>query len=40
MGRIQTDGTPRKLLDISKISKMGWAPLVNLDEGIKKQFHF
>ena len=34
------DGTPRKLLDISKISKMGWAPLVNLDEGIKKTVSF
>ena len=34
------DGTPRKVLDISKISKMGWAPLVDLDEGIKKTISF
>ena len=34
------DGTPRKLLDISKISKMGWSPLVDLDEGIKKTVSF
>ena len=34
------DGTPRKLLDISKISEMGWAPLVDLNEGIKKTVSF
>ena len=34
------DGTPRKLLDISKILEMGWAPLVDLNEGIKKTVSF
>ncbi len=36
------DGTPRKLLDISKIQKIGWAPKVNLEEGLEnviKDFH-
>lgn len=28
------DGTPRKLLDISKLAAMGWKPKVNLREGI------
>ncbi len=30
------DGTPKKQLDISKISELGWAPSIGLDEGIKK----
>ena len=30
------DGTPRKLLDISKIKDLGWFPKVSLNEGIKR----
>ena len=30
------DGTPRKLLDISKIKSMGWAPKITLEQGIEK----
>ena len=30
------DGTPRKLLDTSKINKLGWKPTITLAEGIKK----
>ena len=29
------DGTPQKVLDIQKITNLGWKPTVNLDEGIK-----
>jgi GDP-L-fucose synthase len=29
------DGTLRKVLDITKISKLGWKPSINLDQGIK-----
>ena len=28
------DGTPRKLLDVSKLSALGWKPKIELDEGI------
>jgi GDP-L-fucose synthase len=29
------DGTPRKVLDITKISNLGWEPTINLDQGIE-----
>jgi GDP-L-fucose synthase len=32
------DGTPRKLLDVSKINNLGWGAKINLDEGIKKTY--
>jgi len=30
------DGTPKKLMDISIISKLGWRPIIKLKEGINK----
>ena len=30
------DGTPRKLLDVSNINKLGWKHEIKLDEGIRK----
>ena len=30
------DGTPRKLLNVSKINDLGWVSKISLDEGIKK----
>ena len=30
------DGTPRKILDSTKIYKLGWRPKINLEKGIKK----
>jgi GDP-L-fucose synthase len=30
------DGTPRKLLDTSKINTLGWFPKIGLKEGILK----
>ena len=30
------DGTPRKLMDISKITKLGWSSKISLEDGIKR----
>ncbi len=43
-GKIEWDinkpnGTPRKRLDISKITSLGWKPTIFLDEGIEKTIH-
>ena len=32
------DGTPRKLLDVSKLTSLGWKPKIGLEEGIKKVY--
>jgi GDP-L-fucose synthase len=32
------DGTPRKLLDISRLSNVGWSPVIDLDSGIRKVY--
>ncbi len=30
------DGTPRKLLDVSKINELGWHASISLEKGIEK----
>lgn len=32
------DGTPRKLMDVSRLKKLGWTPRVSLEEGIKRTY--
>lgn len=32
------DGTPRKLMDVSKLTNLGWKASISLEEGIKKVF--
>jgi GDP-L-fucose synthase len=32
------NGTPRKLMDASKIKTLGWEPKIKLEDGIKKAY--
>ncbi len=32
------DGTPRKLMDVSRLRGLGWAPAVSLEEGIGRAY--
>lgn len=34
------DGPPRKLIDVSRLSKMGWKYSTNLENGLKKTYNF
>ncbi|TXD48936.1 GDP-L-fucose synthase family protein [Polaribacter sp. IC073] len=34
------DGTPRKLMDVSKMKKIGWQYTTALEEGIEKTYHW
>jgi len=34
------DGTPRKLLDVTKLNKLGWTSKTSLREGIKKTYNW
>nr|WP_315190288.1 hypothetical protein [uncultured Flavobacterium sp.] len=31
-------GTPRKLMDVSKLNSLGWKAKITLEEGIKKVY--
>jgi len=32
------DGTPRKLMDSSKLNNLGWKPTISLEDGIKSVY--
>jgi len=38
--RSKPDGTPRKLLDISRIKKLGWQPIISLRNGVARLYEW
>ena len=34
------DGTPRKVLDVTKVKQLGWAPEVSLEEGLSQAYRW
>ena len=34
------DGTPRKLIDVSKLHSLGWTHKVEIEDGVKKLFEW
>jgi GDP-L-fucose synthase len=38
--RTKPDGTPRKLLDVSKLKELGWQPKISLREGIERTYRW
>jgi GDP-L-fucose synthase len=36
--KTKPDGTPRKLMDVSKLTNLGWKATISLEEGIKKVY--
>ena len=34
------DGTPQKLLDISRLEDLGWSPAINFKEGIRDTYNW
>lgn len=38
--KTKPDGVPRKLLDVSKINKLGWRPSIKLEDGIRETYQW
>jgi GDP-L-fucose synthase len=38
--RSKPDGTPRKLLDVSKLQSLGWRPKTELVDGVRRTYEW
>jgi GDP-L-fucose synthase len=34
------DGTPRKLLDVSRLNAIGWMPTISLEQGVRSTYEW
>jgi len=34
------DGTPKKLLDVSRMNQLGWKAKISLEEGVKRSYAY
>ncbi len=35
-----SDGTPRKLMDVSRLAEMGWSARIPLEEGVRETYQW
>jgi GDP-L-fucose synthase len=38
--RSKPDGTPRKLVDVSRIRQLGWSAEIGLEEGVRRTYQW
>jgi GDP-L-fucose synthase len=40
LDRSKPDGTPRKLMDVAKLTRLGWKPRISLEDGIRSTYRW
>jgi GDP-L-fucose synthase len=40
LDRSKPDGTPRKLMDVTKITSLGWEPKISLADGLRSTYRW
>jgi GDP-L-fucose synthase len=40
LDRSKPDGTPRKLMDVTKLTRLGWKPRIALADGIRSTYRW
>ena len=40
LDRSKPDGTPRKLMDVTKLTRLGWKPKISLVDGIRSSYRW
>ena len=40
LDRSKPDGTPRKLLDVTKLTRLGWKPRISLEDGVRSTYRW
>ncbi len=40
LDRSKPDGTPRKLMDVTKLTRLGWKPRISLEDGVRSTYRW